>query len=152
MHALTALRFCQGRSQGGGVLGPPNPSPLNIKDKTCTHYACTAHYACTMRIRLILWMSWMNWELRSISCYELVGYFWATACTLVKKISCCDDVIYRTPLQSKILATPIGFAIIGIIACWGADFRDFPRSSWVSIKFLIIHNNLTIPKIFLRFS
>ena len=29
-----------------GVLGPPNPIPLKImKDKTCTHYACTAHLA-----------------------------------------------------------------------------------------------------------
>ena len=76
----------QGHSQGKvlRVLGPPqsNPTKKIMKDKTCTQYD-TTH---ALHIRLIdLWMSWMNWELRSINCYEFVGYFWATARTLVQK-------------------------------------------------------------------
>ena len=57
----------------------PTKKLLRIKRVRTTH---------ALRIRLIeLWMSRMNWELglRSINCYELVGYFWATARTLVKK-------------------------------------------------------------------
>ena len=36
--------FDQGRSQGGSWDPQSNPTK-NIKDKTCTHYACTAHCA-----------------------------------------------------------------------------------------------------------
>jgi len=55
----------------GGRPGTPQSNPtkklLRIKRVRTRH---------ALRIRLIeLWMSWMNWELRSINCYELVGYF-----------------------------------------------------------------------------
>ena len=71
---VTLNTCCQGRSQGVGGSGgpgtPPNPIPLKLLriKRVRTRHA--------LRIRLIeLWMSWMNWELRSINCYELVGYF-----------------------------------------------------------------------------
>jgi len=87
LHVLQVLsfdNFDQGRSQGVS-WNPPNPIPLKIlriKRVRTTH---------ALRITLIeLWVSWMSWELRSIDCCELVGYF----CSI---ISCCDDVIYRTP-------------------------------------------------------
>ena len=70
----------------------------------------------------------MHWELRSINCYEFVGYFWATARTLVQKnlvlrwrhlyrvLPTVTNVVqgkrsqwwkFTWPPQSKILATPM---------------------------------------------
>ena len=61
----------------GGSGTPESNSTKIIMDNTCTHQACTAHQADrTMNV--------LN-ELRSINCYGLVGYFWATARTIVQK-------------------------------------------------------------------
>jgi len=60
----------------------------------------------------------MNSELRSINCYELVGYFWATARTLVQK-SRVAMTSFVGPPQSKILATPMrlpaAYCVDGVI-------------------------------------
>jgi len=148
----------RGLAKGWGVLGPPNPIPLKlwrIKRVRFTH---------ALRIRLIeLLMSWMNWELRSISCYELVGYFWATARMLVQKwwkISCCDEVIYTEchglwlmssrvnevsgenlqdpPPQSKVLATPM------LPITVPTRFRAVSHLGWLCIR----HGH---PHLFFRF-
>jgi len=48
LHVLQVQSFdnCdQGRSQGVSWNPPLSNPTKNINDKTCTHYACTAHYA-----------------------------------------------------------------------------------------------------------
>jgi len=111
-----------GVAKGGGGPGTPNPIPLKlwrIKSVRTTH---------ALRIRLIeLWMSWMHWELRSINCYEFVGYFgqqlarlckhlvlrWRHLCRVPRTVT---NVVqgkrsqwwkFTEPPQSKILATPM---------------------------------------------
>jgi len=85
----------QGHSQGGGVLGvlgPPNPIPLKllrIKRVRSRH---------SLSIRLIeLWMFRMNWELRSINCYELVGYFGLQLARLCRNLVLWWRHLYRVP-------------------------------------------------------
>jgi len=84
----------QGRSQGGswGSWDPPNPIPLKLLriKRVRTRHA--------LRIRLIeLWKSWMNWELRSINCYELVGYFGLQLARLCKYLVLRLRHLYRVP-------------------------------------------------------
>ena len=82
--------FNRGVAKGGP--GTPNPIPLKllrIKRVRSRH---------ALRIRLIeLWMSWMNWELRSINCYELVGYFGLQLARLCKNLVLRWRHLYRVP-------------------------------------------------------
>ena len=81
--------MCRGVAKGG-VLGPPNPIPLKLLriKRIRTRHA--------LRIRLIeLWMSWMNWELRSINCCELVGYFGLQVARLCKNLVLRWRHLYR---------------------------------------------------------
>jgi len=44
MLAYSVPHMGVAKGESSGSWDPPNPDPLKIvKDKTCKHYACTAH-------------------------------------------------------------------------------------------------------------
>ena len=98
---------------GSGGPGTPQSNPTKILRIKRVH---TTH---ALHIRLIeLWMSWMNWELRSINCYELVGYFWATARTLVQKSRVAITSFIGPPNQKSWLRQWSSLALIESSRVW----------------------------------
>ena len=84
--------FNRGVAKGGPPGTLPNPIPLKLLRIKCVR---TRH---TLRIRLIeLWTFWMNWELRIINCYELVGYFRLQLARLCKNLVLRWRHLYRVP-------------------------------------------------------
>jgi len=75
----------RGVAKGGPGTACPIPLKiLRIKRVRTTHALRITH---ALHIRLMeLWMSWMNWELRSINFYELMGYFGLQLARLFKNL------------------------------------------------------------------
>jgi len=81
----------RGVARGGGT-GTPNPIPL----KLLTIKRVRTRHA--LRIRLIeVWMSWMNWELRIINCYELVCYSGQKSCVALTSFIQCHGLWLGLP-------------------------------------------------------